>query len=120
MKRFIVIIMLVVLLITPLMLSAIEKNEINSAIMDANKDAKDDIDGSLWLGAGCLFNLLGVGAACLIEPIPRASRLVGKSSEYVSVYADEYKRVGKGIQIKRAEIGCAISSLLIICIVVLR
>jgi len=119
MKRFIII-MLVILLITPLMLSAIEKNKMNSAIMDANKDAKDDIDKSLWLGAGCFFHILGVGAACLIEPIPRASRLVGKSSEYVAVYTDEYKRVGKGIQVQRAEIGCAISSLVIICIAILR
>jgi len=111
MKRFIVITMSVILLITPLMVNAVETDGMGSAIIDASRDARADVNGALWLGAGCLFGILGVGAAYIIEPTPGASRLIGKSSQYVAVYTDEYKRVGKGIQTKQALIGCVISSL---------
>ncbi|MCK4544124.1 hypothetical protein KAU43_01170 [candidate division WOR-3 bacterium] len=111
MKRFIVITMSVILLITPLMVNAVETNGMGSAVIDAHRDANADVNGALWFGAGCLFGILGVGAAYIIEPTPGASRLIGKSSQYVAVYTDEYKRVGKSIQTKQAVIGCVVSSL---------
>ncbi len=113
MKRFIVITMSIILLITPLMVNAVETDGMGSAIIDAHRDANVDVNGALWFGAGCLFHLLGVGAAYIIEPTPGASRLIGKSSQYVAVYMDEYKRVGRGIQTKQAVIGCLVSSLAI-------
>jgi hypothetical protein len=93
------------------MVNAVETNGMGSAIIDANRDARSDVNGALWFGAGCLFGILGVGAAYIIEPTPGASRLMGKSSQYVAVYTDEYKRVGKSIQTKQALIGCVVSGL---------
>ena len=108
--------MSIILLITPLMVNAVETNGIDSAIADAREDARANINTMLWVGAGCLFHLLGVGAAYIIDPIPGASRLIGKSSQYIAVYTDEYKRVGKGIQTKQAIRGCIVSSLVYILI----
>ena len=66
----------------------------------------------LWFGAGCLFGLLGVGAAYLVEPNPPATALVGKNSNYVALYTENYKKVAKGIQTKQAIWGCVTSSLI--------
>jgi len=111
MKKFIVIIISIILLITPLILNAVEINDMGSAIINANRDARADINGALWFGVGCVGGIMGIGAAYILEPTPSASRLLGKSSEYVAVYTDEYKRVGKGIQTKQAVTGFFVSSL---------
>ncbi|MCD6531997.1 hypothetical protein J7K99_06115 [bacterium] len=81
------------------------------ACTDAKLDAQIDINTTLWMGAGCLFGLLGVGAAYVIEPSPPASRLLGKSAEYVAIYTDCYKEEGKSIQTKAALKGCVVGTL---------
>jgi hypothetical protein len=105
MKKFVVIIISIILLITPLMLNAVEINDMGRAIIDANRDARTDI------GVGCVGGFMGIGAAYILEPTPSASRLLGKSPEYIAVYTDEYKRVGKGIQTKQAVTGFFVSSM---------
>ena len=63
------------------------------------------------MGVGCLFGLLGIGAAYAIEPSPPASRLIGKSSDYVAIYTDCYKDEGRSIQTKAAVKGCVVGAL---------
>ena len=74
-------------------------------------DGKANTNGILWLGAGCLFELLGVAAAYVITPNPPAMRLLGKSPEYVAAYTDAYGDAGKSVQTNNAWIGCIASTL---------
>jgi hypothetical protein len=69
------------------------------------------MDGRNSTNGGCLFNWLGVGAAYLILPNPPATRLLGKSSEYVAAYTDAYRDGAKGVQTKNAWTGCVVSGL---------
>ncbi len=80
------------------------------ACLQAQMDAERDVTGPLWFGAGCLFGILGVGAAYLIEPSPSAMSLLGKSPEYVAVYTNCYKNKGSSIQTKNAWTGCLIGA----------
>ncbi len=66
----------------------------------------------MWFGAGCLFGLLGIGAAYLVEPNPPATALVGKNANYVATYTQNYKKIAKGIQTKEAIWGCVTSGLI--------
>jgi hypothetical protein len=74
-------------------------------------DGKANANGALWMGAGCLFGIWAVGAAYLIVPSPPATRLLGKSSEYVMTYTDAYKEGAKSEQTKNAWIGCVVGYL---------
>ncbi len=107
-KRSIVILLAVVLLVTPILMNADDST--SSAIIAADRDAKANTSGALWFGAGCLFGLLGVGAAYIIEPSPSAQVLLGKSPEYVAAYTSEYKSVGRSIQTKNALTGCVVGA----------
>jgi len=102
-KRFITILLAFVMLVSPVILNA--SQDASSAIIAADKDVKTNTNGLLWLGAGCMFGLLGVGAAYIMEPSPKASSLLGKSPEYVAAYTDEYKLRGRTIQTRYAWAG---------------
>jgi hypothetical protein len=80
-------------------------NTIGTAQVDATADAKTAIDGTLWYFAGCC--IIGVILAYAIEPSPPATRLLGKSPDYVYAYTDAYKHAGKRIQTSKAWTGCA-------------
>jgi len=108
MKRAVVILALLVLVVP---FFAQSDDVTTKACTDAKLDAQKDINTTLWMGAGCLFGLLGVGAAYVIEPSPPASRLLGKPSDYVAIYTDCYKEEGKSIQTKAAVKGCIIGAL---------
>ena len=82
------------------------------ACMQAQMDAQAEVNGTLWFFAGCLFGVLGVGAAYVIEPSPPATRLVGQPSDYVAVYSDCYKSKGKSIQTSAAIKGCVLEVIL--------
>ena len=75
-------------------------------------DAKSDVNGTMWALGGCLFGLLGVGAAYVIESNPPTSRLVGKPSEYVAYYTDCYRDEAKRIKTKSAWGGCIAGTVL--------
>jgi hypothetical protein len=100
MKRFIVIIMSIILLMTPLMVNAVEADDMDSAIatINAKRDAEDDVNGALWFGAGCLFGILGVAAVYIVESSPKEIRIMGRSPKYVAVYASEYKKAKRSGQ----------------------
>lgn len=97
------------LITAPVMVSA---QSVQKACAQAQIDAKQDVNGMLWLAAGFFLGLLGVGAAYVIEPDPPAMKLMGKSPEYVAAYTDCYKRAGRDIQVKKAITGCVAGALL--------
>jgi len=76
------------------------------ACTQAQLDAQTDINSTLWLGAGCLFGIIGVAAAYVIDPSPPATRLIGMPPDYVVMYSDCYKAKAKSIQTSAATKGC--------------
>ena len=80
--------------------------------MAGQVDGKANTNGVLWLGAGCLFEVLGLAAAYLYTPNPPAMRLLGKSPEYVAAYMDAYGDGARSVQTSNAWLGCIASTLL--------
>ena len=79
------------------------------AIRAAEADAEATVNKPLWFAVGCLFTGLGTIVAYVMEPSPPASRLMGKSPEYVAFYTDAYKSKAKSIQGRTALTGCGIT-----------
>jgi hypothetical protein len=98
----------------PVVLNAAESEELANACKQGEFDAQRDVNGNLWLGVGFLFGILGVAAAYLIEPTPPASRLLGKSPEYIQAYTDCYKSAAKSVQTNKAITGCIVGELIIV------
>ena len=78
----------------------------NDPCIQAAIDAQNDVNGTLWYGAGCLFGLFGVGASYLVEPNPNAFKLAGKTSDYASIYTGCYRLEAKKVQQQKARNGC--------------
>ena len=84
---------------------------------NAEEDAEADINKPLWFGAGCISLGWAVGWLLLQETMqpgiisitPPASRLLGKSPEYVAYYTDAYKLKIQRLKLKWAAIGGATS-----------
>ena len=70
----------------------------NDPCIQAAIDAQNDVNGTLWYGAGCLFGIIGIGASYVIEPNPNAFKLAGKTSDYASVYTGCYRLEAKKVQ----------------------
>jgi hypothetical protein len=121
MKRGIIFQLLAVLMFTlvlnmPLRCFAQQRNTVAlDAKTDAEYDAEDDVNTTLWLAAGgvlgiagtCLLGSLAVGGAYVYQPVPPAERLLGKSAEYVSFYTDAYKARMRRLQLVAATKGAA-------------
>ena len=103
-----VLVYLMVLLVLSLpFVSLAELNTIQAqAIADAEQDVSTDVNGPLWFLGGCLGNLTVIIIAYVFEPTPPASRLLGKSPEYIAVYTDTYRTKAKNLQTARALAGC--------------
>ncbi len=77
---------------------------------DAEFDAEEDINTSLWLAAGGILGVAGnlplgivaMGGAYLYQPIPPVERLLGKPADYVSIYTDAYKARARRLQLEAA------------------
>ncbi|MCD6578286.1 hypothetical protein J7L48_02285 [bacterium] len=82
-----------------------------NSLLDSTLSAQLHTSKFLWFGAGCLFGIIGVGAAALVQPTPPSTALIGKNSSYITVYTENYKKVGKRVQTKQAIWGCLASSL---------
>lgn len=95
-----------VLFSIPLVTFAQEISVQTQAMADAKRDVAVDIDSTLWLLGGCLGNISVVIVAKIYEPTPPATRLLGKSPEYVAYYADTYKSKATEIQSSKAIAGC--------------
>ena len=104
-RNFMILGMALAVMAAPTLMQA---SEMDNARMAAERDAKSDVNAMLWLGAGCLFGPIGIGAAYVIVPSPPASRLLGKSNEYVAGYTDMYEDAARSIQVNKAMIGCGL------------
>jgi len=102
MKKSLCVLILLSLLTLPVVALA---EDAGDACVRAQLDAERDVSGALWLALGCIFPILGLAAAYLLEPSPPATALLGKSSDYVAVYTDCYKDKGRNIQVRKALIG---------------
>lgn len=84
-----------------------------NAKSDAEFDAEEDINTTVWLAAGGLLGVAGnlplgvvaIGGAYVYQPIPPAERLLGKPAEYVSIYTDAYKARARRLQLGAAAKG---------------
>ena len=81
------------------------------AIVAAERDAQNDVDKGLWFLGGCFGGVIGVIIAYGVEPSPPATRLLGKSPEYVAFYTQAYAEKAKKLQTNSALGGCCVSAL---------
>lgn len=84
----------------------------DEACMQAKKDAETDVNKTMWFAGGCLIGVLGVGAAYVIKPNPPASKLLGKSPEYVASYSDCYREKASSIQTSSSMYGCLVGTVI--------
>lgn len=102
--------MLCILLVLSIPLNLLaQESEAAGACAQAKADAKSNVNSTMWMGAGCLGGVLGLGAAYVMEPSPPTTALLGKSPEYVAHYTDCYKEEAKSIQTSNAMKGCLIA-----------
>jgi hypothetical protein len=94
------------------------QSQFDEARIAGERDADQETSAALWFIAGCGVGALGVVGAYVISPNPSASKLLGKSPEYVAAYTDAYKEKAKSIQTKNAWIGCGTFTVLYIIYVV--
>ena len=81
-----------------------------AAKSDAEFDAEEDINTTLWLAAGGILGVVGnlplgavaIGGAYIYQPIPPVERLLGKPADYVSIYTDAYKARARRLQLEAA------------------
>ena len=76
------------------------------AVAAAEVDAEADTNKSFWFIIGCFGSLLGLIYANYDVPSAPASRLLGKSPEYVAFYSDAYVLKAKKLQTGYAVRGC--------------
>jgi hypothetical protein len=91
------------LVVLPVLAAA---QDVSEVMTQAQIDAAMDSNGFIWMGCGFLFGIFAVGAAYIISPNPPAARLVGKSPEYVSMYALAYRQKSRAIRVTNSIIGC--------------
>ena len=105
--------MVVLCLNDPLCVIAQQDSVALKAKTDAEFDAEDDVNTTLWLAAGgilgtagsCLLGSVAVGGAYVYQPVPPADRLLGKSVAYVDFYTDAYKARLRNLQLVAATKG---------------
>ena len=89
----------------------------------AQRDAQANTDPTFWFIVGCFGNVLGLIYANYAVPSVPASRLIGKSPEYVAFYSDAYKMRAKQRQTSLAVRGCITNAVLTVactgCIIVI-
>ena len=81
-----------------------------AAKSDAEFDAEEVINTTLWLATGGILGVVGnlplgivaMGGAYIYQPIPSAERLLGKPADYVSIYTDAYKARARRLQLEAA------------------
>ena len=108
--KYIILLFLSFLLVILPMTRLFANSDITNPSNDATSDAQRDVNSILWGAGGCLFGLIGVAAAYIIDPLPPATRLIGKESTYTAIYTDTYRSAVKSIRGKAAITGCLISS----------
>ncbi len=113
--RSLVVLMLGMVWSMPLQCLAQQDSVALAAKTDAEYDAEDDVNTTLWLVAGgilgtagsCLLGSVAIGGSYFYQPVPPAERLLGKSAAYVSFYTDAYKARIRRLQLVAATKGAA-------------
>ena len=92
----------------PIAMSApiVQQSQQGDACREGEMSADSETSGTLWFAAGCCVGGVGVLLAYVIKPDPPASRLIGKSPEYVASFTDCYRTKAKSIQTSNAWYGC--------------
>ena len=98
--------MVLLLFSMPCLTLAQQTNDAAQAIADATRDAKNPQNGYVWFPAGCLLGVVGILIAAVYSPPPPATRLLGKSPEYITYYTETYQKVAKDDQVTEATLGC--------------
>lgn len=81
---------------------------LTEAHLTAEEDAESDAKKTRWVLIGIFGNILGILIASVYEPMPPASRLLGKPPEYAALYTDSYKARSRSIQVRHSIIGIAL------------
>ena len=84
-------------------------------IKTAKADAKSDLDDTqriLWFLGGVGCGICTVGAAAVMNPNPPIHRLLGKSPEYVAIYANTYTKQMRTSRLRLASAGCLVNTVL--------
>ncbi len=110
---FVFIIMVTLTFSIPFLVFAQQTGDMTQAISDAKRDA-DLADITTWNGVGCLFGIFGMIAAAVIDPPVPATKLLGKSPEYVVFYTEAYRSNLKQKRIEAAGHGCLVGNGLIL------
>ena len=84
------------------------------ALEDARRDAKKDYNEWLTIGYGFCTGACGLLYAYAEEPEIKTTRLMGKSPEYITIYAAEYHRIARRRQLGFTAIGCLMSGYIIL------
>ncbi len=77
--------------------------------LKSEQDAESDAKKVRWFFIGFFGNILGVLIASVYEPIPPASRLLGKTPESAAHYTDAYIAKGRSVQLRQSAIGLAVA-----------
>ena len=80
----------------------------------AEREAESDTKTVKWFFIGFFGAILGILIASVYEPSPPASRLLGKSPEYVALYTDSYKAKSRRTQVLEAIGGFVVGLILVL------
>ena len=86
------------------------KSIAEQAVADAEKDAADHFNRTLWFSTGCFFPLVGPIFSQRYQQFMPTARVLGKSPQYVAFYFDAYKVKTKKMQFNWALMGCIVGA----------
>ena len=89
------------------------------AVLDAKHDAliASSTDGMyLWMAIGFGCGIFSLPIAYMVEPSVPATKLIGKSPEYVAFYTETYKQEVKNDQVKNALGGCVLGGIFVLLV----
>ncbi len=78
--------------------------------IDAEQDAKSDVNMILWMAVGFALNVAGILIAYIYQQSPPATRTFEKSHEYVLFYTEAYKVKLRSLQVKYSVIGLLVTA----------
>ena len=78
-------------------------------LVTAEQEAEYDVKKGTWFFIGFCGNILGILIASVYEPIPPASRLLGKTPASAADYTDAYIAKGRSVQLRQSAIGLAVA-----------
>ncbi len=117
--KTIAIITIIAMLVVPTITVAqtLTDDEVSQVIVDAERDAKSDASFEWFVGGflggftlGCCGGLTVVALSQAVPATPPVHKLLGKSPEYVDVYADAYIKTKKRSDAEASFSGCCLGT----------